>query len=278
MAVGSWNPKAVLIQRDSSGCWRARCEVSKLDIKPAHVCHASSDTHPTPLAVRGVIDWEVDYAFFSQVVGRQRGAYHQIAASAKVWGHSFWQQCVWTNITGIIKRRRDVNHQLKCVCLVDDPFFFSLFCWQQSLHLPSCVIRGFCLLSNAEMEDRRDCTGKKNLEVFWVLGGDGGSLWCWGVFMEANNTLWYFTNHLCFLKKKMRAKSGSINTTYAATNTQIYTHILCQSRASNYHPAERFAVIFVCGYLSSTLQSFWKLQFSWWPMSGSLSRLIFRGR
>lgn len=50
-------------------------------------------------------------------------------------------------------------------------FFFSLFCWQQSLHLPSCVIRGFCLLSNAEMEDRRGCTGKKK---------PGGFLGSWG--------------------------------------------------------------------------------------------------
>lgn len=277
MAVGSWNPKAVLIQRDSSGCWRARCEVSKLDIKPAHVCHASSDTHPTPLAARGVIDWEVDYAFFSQVVGRQRGAYHQIAASAKVWGHSFWQQCVWTNITGIIKRCRDVNHQLKCVCLVDDPFFFSPCFVGSSLSIFLLVsLEAFAFWAMLRWKTGEAARVKK-LEVFWVLGGDGGSLWCWGVFMEANNTLWYFTNHLCFLKKKNAGKNRQYKyhiRRYKHTNIRTYT----QSRASNYHPAERFAVIFVCGYLSSTPHSFWKLQFSWWPMSGSLSRLIFRGR
>lgn len=156
-------------------------------------------------------------------------------------------------------------------------FFLSLFCWQQSLHLPSCVIRGFCLLSNAETEDRRYCTGKKNWRFFGFLG-ETEEVFDVGEFSWRQITHFDILWTISAFKKKMQAKSGSINTTYAATNTQISTHILCQSRASNYHPAERFAVIFVCGYLSSTPQSFWKLQFSWWPMSGSLSCLIFRGR
>lgn len=56
---------------DLSGCTSARWKMSKLDERPAHVCHVSSNTLPT-LAMRGVIDWEVDYASSSQVVGRQR--------------------------------------------------------------------------------------------------------------------------------------------------------------------------------------------------------------
>lgn len=85
-------------------------------------------------------------------------------------------------------------------------FFLSQFCWQPSLHLDSCIIRGFCLVSNAETEDRQGCTGgkKKKLQDSRVLvgdgGGGGGSLWCCS-FMEAYNTLWYFISHL-YSKKK----------------------------------------------------------------------------
>lgn len=94
---------------NSSGCQRARWNVSNLDAEPARVCLASADTHPTLSAAWGEIDWEADYASFSQVVGRQQDTHHLTAASAKVWGHSFWHPRVWTNITGIMKRPIHVN-------------------------------------------------------------------------------------------------------------------------------------------------------------------------
>lgn len=117
-----------------------------------------------------------------------------------------------------------------CWCI-----FFHPFCWQQSLRLVSCIIRGFCLLSNAEMEDRRGWLGKKT-RGSWVLVGEGGkSLMLWS-FMEANNTLWYFISHLCSKKKKKSVHKQT---------TQIHTqsaHTLCQRWGLNYHPAERFAI------------------------------------
>lgn len=83
-------------------------------------------------------------------------------------------------------------------------FFPSQFCWQSSLHLDSCIIRGFCLVSSVETEDRQGCMGEKKKKT-GILGscgrwGGGGSLWCCS-FMEAYNTLWYFISHLCSKKK-----------------------------------------------------------------------------
>lgn len=53
-------------------------------------------------------------------------------------------------------------------------FFPSQFCWQSSLHLDSCIIRGFCLVSSVETEDRQGCMGeKKKKQDSWVLVGDG---------------------------------------------------------------------------------------------------------
>lgn len=138
--VSEWasgqNPKNLPIQRTHRDARERGVKCQSWTVQPAHVCHASSDTLPTPLAARGMIDWGVDYASPSQVVGRQRGAYHQIAASAKVWGHRFWRRCVWTNITGIIRRCRDVNHHHVCLVVIAPPPFFFLL----AAVSPSCIL------------------------------------------------------------------------------------------------------------------------------------------
>lgn len=94
-----WRPEALPMKWTYQDA-REQGGMCQIWMQSQHVCLASVDTHPTLSVAWGVIDWEADYACFSQVVGRQQGTHHPTAASAKVWGHSFWHLPVWTNTTG----------------------------------------------------------------------------------------------------------------------------------------------------------------------------------
>lgn len=185
----------------SSGCWRARWNVSNLDAEPARVCLASAHTHPTLSAAWGVIDWEADYAPFSQVVGRQQDTHHLTAASAKVWGHSFWHLCVWTNIT---EKWKDPYVSISTQIIY---FRWGLpqCCWQLSLLLESCIIRSFCLLSKSAKTARLHGWGREN---HWTHGfcWEEGGFWC-SSFLEPHSTLWYFIRHLRFFFFFLKCKN-----------------------------------------------------------------------
>lgn len=104
-------------------------------------------------------------------------------------------------------------------------FFLSLFCWQQSLHLPSCVIRGFCLLSNAEMEDRRYCTGKKNWRFFGFLG-ETEEVFDVGEFSWRQITHFDILRTISAFKKKNAGKKRQYKhhiRSYKHTNIHTYT-------------------------------------------------------
>lgn len=92
------------------------------------------------------------------------------------------------------------------------PTTLSQFGWQPCFHLESGIIRGFCLLSDAEAEDRRGCMGEKNPNmILWFLWEMGKSLWCCS-FMEAYNILWYFISHPCLKNPKKKHVTTNICT------------------------------------------------------------------
>lgn len=116
------------------------------------------------------------------------------------------------------------------MCLFGWWSFFSPYFVGSSLSIFLLVsLEAFAFWAMLRWKTGKAARVKKNLEVFWVLGGDGGSLWCWGVFMEANNTLWYFTNHLCFLKKNAGKKRQYKHHIRSYKHTNIHTYTLSKS-------------------------------------------------
>lgn len=174
--------------------------MSNLDAEPAHVCLASADTHPTLSAAWRLIDRAADYTSFSQVVGRQQDKHHLTAASAKVWGHSFWH---------LNKHHRENEKYMSISTQICSFLFIGVCvfgwvgggglprcCWQLSLLLGFCIIRRFCLLSKSAKTARLHGWGR---ETHWTHGfwWEEGALWC-SSFMQARSTLWYFISWVFF--------------------------------------------------------------------------------
>ena len=132
-------------------------------------------------------------------------------------------------------------------------FFFPLFCWQHSLHLVSCIIRGFWAMLRWK-------TGKaaraKKLELLGFLVGVGESLWCCGVSWR-QITHFDFSQVISAYKKKWGCKQAA----------RIHKHTnICKYTPSKMRfelpPSRKICCYFGCRNLSYTKHSFWKFQFS----------------
>lgn len=155
---------------NSSGCWMVGRKVSNLDAEPARVRLASADAHPRRSAAWGAIDWEVDYDSFGQVVGRQRDTHHLAAASAKVWGHAF--------LASVCLDKHHRNNKKTQCCQSPNVgggflLLLSQCCWQLSLHLGSCIIRSFILLSKSAKTARLHGWGRRKKKNTGLTGSGG---------------------------------------------------------------------------------------------------------
>lgn len=101
----------------SSGC-RGR-EVSKSDVQksarlPSFLWHPFLHRWPCEEWLTGRLIMRLAARWLA---GREREAHTtpDCCISQCVRPHTFWHQQIWTNITGIIKRCRGVNHHPKCL-------------------------------------------------------------------------------------------------------------------------------------------------------------------